>query len=415
MTISSTCLEESYQDCTVTPKATKHYYEEGFDLRAETVIHDQNTAYDAMLKKCPFAHNKDGLSYTIFKHADVMRVITDDATFSAQTSQYGFVPHGLDDPKHTLYRQAIAEVFTDEKMLPLLPQYREIAANLVDEMQLNNDVIIDAQSFAFYYTARVQLALLNWDNNLDKTCITWTKANLKATVEDNKTQNIENAQAWNTLVYQQLNQRRDSIASGLRQDLPNDVTDDLINISIHGQPMTDEEIASLIRNLNMGLVSSLACNIGNCIHFFAKNQAIQEQTRANMALLPEALEEITRLHGCLVQSKRVAKHPVDIRGEHIEAGAHVHVNWCSANRDGDIFEEPDCFKWGRDHSKHMMYGAGKHVCMGIVLARTLLQITLEALFNKTSNFTLDPLLQPSKIVFPANGYMTLPIHMHWQS
>jgi len=385
----------------------------GFDIKALDIIQDQNAAYDEMLEKHPVVRNKDGRSYTVFVHEDVMKVIGkgSDELFSAKASKYLFVPHGLDNPEHSLYRMALAEAFTDEKMRPLLSKYREIAADLVDEM-IEKSETVDIQDFAFYYTARLQLALLNWDQSLDKVCIDWTKSNLKATFEENIDQNIENARIWNELVFDQLNTRRKNISSGLRTNLPNDTTDDLLNVRVNGKPMPDEEIASLLRNLNMGLISSLACNIGNCIHFFAENKDIQSQVRDNLDLLPEALDEITRLHGCLVSSKRVAKFPVEIRGVSIKAGEQVHVNWCSANRDGDVFSEPKMFKWGRDHSKHIMYGAGPHECMGIQLARVQLQIAIEELFSKTIDFDLDNTIKPTKIVFPANGYMTLPVQLH---
>lgn len=198
-TTTTTYLGEESQPGSFTFDALR-----GFDFRDTQVIQDQNYAFDIMLRQHPIARNCDGTSYTVFKHADVMSVILNDKSFSAQASKYLFVPHGLDEPKHSLYRKAIATAFTDDKMLPLLPTYREIAINLMDDL-LNGAPTIDVQAFAFYYTARVQLTLLGWDSKLDTACIDWTKANLSATLREDTEQNIENAKAWNNLVYQQLN------------------------------------------------------------------------------------------------------------------------------------------------------------------------------------------------------------------
>ena len=212
------------------------------------------------------------------------------------------------------------------------------------------------------------------------------------------------------MVYSQLNNRREAISKGLRKNTPDDVTDDLLNIRINGSALTDEEISSLIRNLNMGLVSSLACNIGNSIYFFATNKDIQHEVRSDINRLPEALDEITRLNGALVQSKRLVKQSTQIGGVTLKSGETVNVNWCSANLDEDVFEQPNTFLWGRDHSKHLMYGAGNHVCMGIDLARMQLQIAIEELFKRTNDFDIDTNSKPLRLVFPAHGYTYLPVH-----
>ncbi len=112
-----------------------------------------------------------------------------------------------------------------------------------------------------------------------------------------------------------------------------------------------------------------------------------------------------------MSSKRIATHDTTIGDILIKAGELVYVNWCSANRDPDVFSEPTTFKWGRDHTKHMMYGAGPHECMGIQLARVILKIAIEVFLEKVPDFTLDPQHPPIKIAFPANGYAILPIQV----
>lgn len=385
-----------------------NFQDQLFDIRATEVTEDQNKAYDQMLKHSPVVKNKDANSYMFFKHRDVKRILENDRLFSAQASKHLFVPHGLDEPDHSKYRRAIGKAFTNEKMLPLLAKYEQIAVELLKEVK-NTPSVFDAARFAFYFTARVELALLNWDLSLDKTLIDWTLNNLRATLHDDKKQNIANANEWNHLIYTQLNARRAQNAQAINQT--SDLTDDLLNIQINGKPMPDAEISSLIRNLNMGLVSSMACNITNCIHFLATHPDIQQQIRNELSLLDEALDEITRLHGSLVQSKRVATEDVEFNGIHIKKGQFVHVNWCSANRDGDVFDNPDQFQWGRDHSEHLMYGYGTHECMGIQLARIQLKIAMYELFKQTDSFTLSSLHTPEKLVFPANGYRALIIEL----
>eukprot|EP00121_Abeoforma_whisleri_P014476 Awhi_evm1s13347 len=353
----------------------------------------------------------------VFSHADVNTVIRDAEKFSSK-SNHTSVPHGLDGEVHQLAREAIAGAFTDEKMIPLFPKYRQIASDLVEEMLNKNNGMVDGQEFAFLYSARIQLALLNWDQNLDTTCIAWTKENIRAQSENDRPASKRNALAWNELVYSQLNNRRSRIAMGLHKDLPTDTTDDLLNAKAQGKSMTDEQIASLIRNLNMGLVSSLACNIGNSVPYLATNPDLQNQVRNNLCLLPDALDEMTRLiiTGSLVMCKRTTTCPVEIGNPSIPAGEQVTVNWISANRDPTVFDEPKKFKFGRDHAnKNMMYGAGPHEWMGIQLARIQLQIAFEELLKKTTNIGLNYNGLCQKLTYPANGFENLPIRIECDS
>eukprot|EP00122_Pirum_gemmata_P000220 Pgem_evm1s190 len=382
----------------------------GFNITSPEVLANQIKTGDEMLKKCPVASNGKGKGVTVFKHADVLEVINDADSYISK-SNHTSVPHGLDGTNHRLAREAIAGAFTDEKMLPLFPKYRKIATDLVSEM-LKETGTVDGQQFAFLYSARVQLTLLNWDLAFDKTCIEWTKANIKATSDNDRPKCRENARVWNELVAEQLNKRRSRRAMGLHKNLPDDATDDLLNARVNGEPMTDEEIASLLRNLNMGLVSSLACNIGNSIDYLSEHQDLQEQVRSNMSLLPEALDEITRITGCLVMCKRTTACPVKLGGVDISAGEQVVVNWLSANRDPSVFEEPEKFKWGRDHSKNLMYGAGPHECMGIQLARRMLEIAFEELLNNTTQIVPDRNVIKTVLSYPANGFLHLPIRIN---
>ena len=70
-----------------------------WDPRAESVLQNQRQAYDKMRQSCPVARSSDG-QWTLFRHADVMRVLEDHQSLSNQVSQHISVPNGMDPPKH---------------------------------------------------------------------------------------------------------------------------------------------------------------------------------------------------------------------------------------------------------------------------------------------------------------------------
>ena len=79
---------------------------EFWDPRSPEVLADQIAAYDRMRARCPIAHS-DFLGWSVFRHADVMRILNDPERFSNAVSVHLNVPNGMDPPEHTRYREIV--------------------------------------------------------------------------------------------------------------------------------------------------------------------------------------------------------------------------------------------------------------------------------------------------------------------
>ena len=62
----------------------------------------------------------------------------------------------------------------------------------------------------------------------------------------------------------------------------------------------------------------------------------------------------------------------------------------SANRDGDVFPDPDRYLLGRDTSQLVSFGVGRHFCLGASLARLEARICLEELASRVADYDVDP-------------------------
>src|SRR5690554_6174230 len=88
--------------------------QQDWDPRAEDVLNDQISAYDEMRHRCPVAFS-DYLQWSLFRHADVMRVLEDHETFSNSASRHLSVPNAMDPPEHTRFRRIIEPYFRSEE------------------------------------------------------------------------------------------------------------------------------------------------------------------------------------------------------------------------------------------------------------------------------------------------------------
>ncbi|MFE1100722.1 cytochrome P450 [Nocardiopsis alba] len=109
-----------------------------------------------------------------------------------------------------------------------------------------------------------------------------------------------------------------------------------------------------------------------------------------------AVEELLRyLTVMQFGAMRVAREDLDLRGERIGAGEAVVVSLAAADRDPEVFPEPDRLDPGRDASTHLAFGAGPHHCLGHQLARSELRIGLGTLFEEFPD--LRPAVPPERV------------------
>jgi cytochrome P450 len=381
-----------------------HKNQPDWNPRSEDVLCDQLAAYDRMRENCPVAYS-DFIQWSLFRHEDVERALHDHETFSSAVSQHLTVPAGMDPPEHTVYRPLIERYFTPERMEAFEPVCHKIAVELVVGVLARGEVELMGE-LAVPFAVRSQCAFLGWPPEVENSLAAWTRRNYDATLAQDRAAMSEIAREFEALVDAMIETRQRAQAGPEA-----DVTASLMHEKVWERPLSNEEIASILRTWTVGEIGSIASSIGILAHFLAEYAELQAQLRAEPSLLPPAIDEILRIHGPLVSSRRVAKCPVEIGGRKIEAGERLSLNWVSANRDERAFDEPQTFRLDRDPEKNLLYGAGIHVCPGAPLARLEMRVAMEELLAQTTHLNLVPHQAPKQAVFPSSGFSALPLRV----
>jgi cytochrome P450 len=112
--------------------------------------------------------------------------------------------------------------------------------------------------------------------------------------------------------------------------------------------------------------------------------------RADRSLLPGAIEEMLRFCSPVMQFRRTALRDAVIRGTAIAKGQKVVMFYPSANRDEEVFDEPDRFDIRRSPNQHVAFGGGgAHFCLGASLARLEIRCLFEAILDRLEEIELD--------------------------
>lgn len=126
------------------------------------------------------------------------------------------------------------------------------------------------------------------------------------------------------------------------------------------------------------------------VMMIAENHQLQAQLRANRDLIPNFIEETLRYESPVRGDFRLSKCPVTVGGIDLPAGTTVMLVNAALNRDPRRFPEPDTFDIGRPNARsHVAFGRGPHACPGAPLARAEGRITLERLFDRTTDIRID--------------------------
>lgn len=374
-----------------------------WDPEAELQATNQVAAQDELRRRCPVAYSEQ-LGWSLFAHADVMRVLEDHERFSNAVSSHLSVPNGMDPPEHTPYRQMIEKYFWPERVQAFQPLVEQIADELIAPAVTGVSLEVMSQ-LARRFASRVQCAFLGWSFDLEQTLIDWTLENSRASRDGDREQLSKLAAQFEAIVDRQLDSRaRDVQGSTLTAS---DVTSELMREQVHDRSLSYEEISSILRNWTVGEIGTISASIGIVLHHLAVQPMDQHRLRGQLNLVSGAIDEILRVHNPLFSNRRVARCPVELGGQQLAAGEKITLHWVAANRDEAVFESPGEVQLERTPTHNLLYGAGVHACPGALLARMELTVFLNCLLRSTAGFELSNELPLVFAEMPESGFSEL--------
>lgn len=197
-----------------------------------------------------------------------------------------------------------------------------------------------------------------------------------------------------------------------RKKIPrDDLISDIVNAEIDGQRLDDEHIYGFLRLLMPAGAETTFRVMGNCLLALLQHPEALERVRRDRTLLPRAIEETLRWETSVTMVSRVAARDTELAGCPISRGERVSVLVGSANRDVAA-HGPDADEWSleREPKPHLAFGWGRHLCLGMHLARLELRVGLGAILDRLPGLRLDPAYSMPKITgYAFRGPDALPV------
>ena len=140
--------------------------------------------------------------------------------------------------------------------------------------------------------------------------------------------------------------------------------------------------------------------ISGGMQLLIENPGERQKLVANPSLIPSAVEEMVRMVSPVHSFSRTATCDTELRGRTIRAGEQVLMIYPSANRDSEVFEDPDTFRVERS-PQHLGFGIGTHFCLGANLARMEMRLAFEEILRRLPDMEYadgGPVVQPAALV-----------------
>src|SRR2546430_7974319 len=164
----------------------------------------------------------------------------------------------------------------------------------------------------------------------------------------------------------------------------------LMCAEVNGDRLTEEEvIANSIITMTGGQETTTNL-IGNGLLALLQNPQELARLRADLSLLPSAIEELLRYESPIQHTGRLAPADMELGGKRIRKRQAVIAVLGAANHDPERFPDPDRLDLARSDNRHLAFGWAAHYCFGAPLARVEGQIAFSTILRRLRNLALDP-------------------------
>lgn len=353
-------------------------------------------AYDELLRHEPVSRVElpyGGQAWLAVGHADV-RMVLSDPRFSRAAVVGQDVPRvrpeidhqassilNMDPPDHTRLRKLVARAFTARRVEELRPRAAELTAELLAGMRAAGPGADLVEHMSVPLPVTIICELLGVPVEDRPIFRTGSDAALSTSAMTPQ----ERAAAMEQLV---------GYMAGLVAQRRATPTDDLLGALVsardEGDRLNEAELIGLGLGILIGGHETTMNQIGNMTYLLLSRPDRGAALRGDAAAIATAVEELLRFTplGAAAGFPRIATEDVELSGVTVRAGEAVVVSVHAANRDPEVFDDPDELVLDRAVNRHIGFGYGAHHCLGAQLARMELQEALGGLLREFPDLRL---------------------------
>ena len=360
--------------------------------------------------------------WAITKHKDIIGISRDPGSFSSyrrgsvledyeegsdHLEAMRFMLVNMDPPQHVKFRNLVKSGFTPRMVQHMEPRIRAMVTRIIDD-------VIERGECEFMHDVSCKLPLeviadmIGIPKEDRDMVIDWSDRMVASygPREDPEIMKLqEDGAACGMQMMAYASELAETRAGGEARE---DLISILMNASVDGERLTPMEFACFFMLLFVAGNETTRNATAQGMMTLAQHPEARQRIYENPDLLPSAVEEILRFASPIIYFRRTATRDVQLRGQTIREGDKVAMYYVSANRDEEVFADPDRFDITRTPNDHLAFGIGQHVCLGASLARLELRLIFEQLVARMPDIAVAGDVRRLRSNF-INGFAHIPV------
>jgi cytochrome P450 len=311
----------------------------------------------------------------------------------------------LDPPAHSRVRSLAAKAFTPRRVERLRNHIEEIVDQLLDAVEKKGtmDVIAD---LAYPLPAIVTAELLGVPPSDRDQLKAWSEdfAEMLGNFQHNPDRFprvLRSLEGMTSYFQAAVRRDRDNPKDGLIHALASAEND--------GDRLSEDEVIANTIVTMVGGQETTTNLIGNGVLTLLRHPRELDRLRADLSLIPSAVEELLRYESPSQHTARLAPEDLELGGQQIRRRQAVIAVMGAANRDPERFPDPDRLDICRPDNRHVAFGWASHFCFGAPLARIEGQVAFEKLLRRFPKVRLRPGPLTWRPNLGLRGLTTLPV------
>jgi pimeloyl-[acyl-carrier protein] synthase len=353
------------------------------------VMADPYPYYRRMREEDPVHWNDTVRAWFLTRHADVVELLRDDRFSADRTRSERFrppPPHRrrpgrsmlvLDPPDHTRLRNLVNKAFTPRTVERLRPRVEAIAAEILDRID-GGDGFDLVRDFAYPLPVIVIAEMLGVPAADRAAFQQWSAVlvrGLDPLVSDEEQEVVFDARdALLDYLRGVLMQRR--------REPQDDMLTSLIAAEENGDIFSEGELLAMCNLLLVAGHETTVNLLGNGALALLENPDQLDRLRRDPDLVGTAVDELLRYTSPVQWTGRVAAAEIELGGRTIQPPQSVIGILGAANRDPQVFPDPDRLDLGRHPNPHVAFGRGIHFCLGAPLAHLEAEVAMPMLLER---------------------------------
>ncbi len=364
---------------------------------------DPHPTYRWLRANAPVYWDEASRLWVLSRYADVFDVSKNAEVFSAAQ---GVLPESdamvsivcMDDPRHARLRKLVNRGFTPRMVGLLADRVRDLAKRIVDDVAERGecDLVRDVAVPLPLYIIAEMLGIRQEDFDRFHD---WSDRLIGVAGNYHDPVKMNDA----ITAYAEYGTYLKDVFEDRRRHPREDLVSILVAAQQEGMLAEDEEAMEndeIVMFMTLLLVAGNETTrnaISGGMLALMENRDQLELLRARPELMDGAVEEILRYVSPIICFRRTTTRDTEIRGQAIRAGDRVLMLYQSANRDEEVFADPDRFDVTRSPNPHLAFGIGPHFCLGANLARLELKVMVQELIQRFPGIHPVPGTTPRRV------------------